>query len=104
AVADRGYLIAQGPITDLINGGQRKIDIGCDDAHVATDLLDDHPAVRALDPTADGVRVTLAGPDGVAAINARLVNAGVAVFRIQPVHESLEQRFLEITSRVGAER
>jgi hypothetical protein len=37
----------------------------------------------------------------VASINARLVQAGVGVFRLEPVHESLEQRFLEITSRLG---
>jgi hypothetical protein len=54
--------------------------------------------------TADGLRVTLAGTNGVAAINARLVGAGVAVFRLEPVRESLEHRFLEITSRVGEER
>jgi ABC-2 type transport system ATP-binding protein len=104
AVIDRGRLIAQGPIAELISGGQRQIDIGCDNGHTATDLLDGHPAVTAVSATADGVRVTLAGADGVAAINARLVKAGVAVFRLEPVQESLEQRFLEITSRVGAER
>ena len=104
AVIDRGRLIAQGPIAELISGGKAQIDIGCDDGHAATDLLDGHPAVAAVSPTADGVRVTLAGADGVAAINSRLVKAGVAVFRLEPVHESLEQRFLEITSRVGAER
>jgi signal transduction histidine kinase len=54
--------------------------------------------------TADGVRVTLAGADGVAGINARLVRAGVAVFRLEHVHESLEHRFLEITSRLGDHR
>jgi hypothetical protein len=47
--------------------------------------------------------VTLQGVDGAASINTRLVAAGVAVFRLQPVRESLEQRFLEITSRVGGE-
>ncbi|HEY2652025.1 MAG TPA: ABC transporter ATP-binding protein, partial [Solirubrobacteraceae bacterium] len=104
AVIDRGRLIAQGPIAELVSGGKRQVDIGCDNGHTATDLLDGHPAVAAVSPTADGVRVTLAGADGIAAINARLVKAGVAVFRLEPVHESLEQRFLEITSRVGAER
>jgi ABC-2 type transport system ATP-binding protein len=104
AVIDRGRLIAQGPISEIVSGGKRQIDIGCDNGYTATDLLDGHPAVAAVSPTSDGVRVTLAGADGVAAINARLVKAGVAVFRLEPVHESLEQRFLEITSRVGAER
>lgn len=87
-----------------MSGGKPQVDIGCDNAHGATDLLDGHPAVADVQPTADGLRVTLAGSDGVASINARLVQAGVAVFRIEPVRESLEQRFLAITSRVGAER
>jgi ABC-2 type transport system ATP-binding protein len=104
AVIDRGRLIAQGPISELVSGGRSQIEIGCDDAHAAVDLLDGHPDVAAVEPTLDGVRVSLAGADGVAGINARLVKAGVAVFRIAPVHESLEQRFLEITSRVGAEQ
>jgi ABC-2 type transport system ATP-binding protein len=104
AVIDRGRLIAQGPIRELITGGRSLIEIGCDDAHAAVDLLDGHPDVAAVEPTLDGVRVSLAGADGTAAINARLVKAGVAVFRLAPVHESLEQRFLEITSRVGAEQ
>jgi ABC-2 type transport system ATP-binding protein len=104
AVIDRGRLIVQGPISELVAGGRAQVDIGCDDAHAATDLLDGHPAVAAIEPTADGVRLTLAGADGVASINTRLVSAGVGVFRIETVRESLEQRFLEITTRVGAER
>ena len=54
-------------------------------------------------PTPDGIRVTLAGIDGAASINARLVTGGVLVSRLEPVRESLEQRFLEMTSRVGGE-
>jgi ABC-2 type transport system ATP-binding protein len=104
AVIDRGRLIAQGPISELLSGQRARLDIGCQDIRGATDLLHDHPAVAGVSPIADGVRVTLAGVDGAASINARLVKAGVAVFRLEPVHESLEQRFLEITSRVGAEQ
>ena len=36
-------------------------------------------------------------------INAALVHAGVAVSRLEPVRHSLEQRFLEITSRLDAD-
>jgi ABC-2 type transport system ATP-binding protein len=101
AVIDRGRLIAQGPISDLMGGGGSELDIGCDDRHAALDLLDAHPAVAHARETADGIRVSLAGQDGAAAINSRLVSAGVAVFRLEPVRASLEQRFLEITSRLG---
>jgi ABC-2 type transport system ATP-binding protein len=104
AVVDRGQMIAQGPISELVSGGRRQLDVGCDDPLLALDLLDGVTDVAAATQTADGVRVTLAGVDGVAGLNARLVAGGVGVFRLAPVHESLEQRFLEITSRVGDER
>jgi ABC-2 type transport system ATP-binding protein len=104
AVIDRGRLIAQGPIAELVSAGRPQVQFGCDDAHAAIDLLDGHPAVAESQPSPDGILVTLAGADGVASINARLVQAGIAVYRIEPVRESLEQRFLQITSRVGADR
>jgi len=104
AVIDRGRLIAAGPIGELLRDGRSELDIGCDDPRLALDLLDGHRAVASAKTTGDGLRVTLAGADGVASINARLVEAGVGVFRLEPVHESLEERFLTMTSRVGGER
>jgi ABC-2 type transport system ATP-binding protein len=103
AVIDRGRIIAQGPISELLQDEDNELDIGCDDRHAALDLLDGHASVAAAYPTPDGIRVTLAGSDGAAAINARLVTGGVMVSRLEPVRESLEQRFLEMTSRVGGE-
>ena len=104
AVIDRGRLIAAGPIAELLSGGRAELDIGCDDPRLALDLLDGHRAVAAARQTADGLRV-----DARRATTASrrstpsLVGAGVAVFRLEPVRESLEQRFLEITSRIGGE-
>jgi ABC-2 type transport system ATP-binding protein len=101
AVIDRGRLIAAGPIGELLQDSRRELDIGCDDPRLALDLLDGHRAVAGATATADGVRVTLAGSDGAASINARLVRAGVAVFRLEPVRATLEERFLSMTTRVG---
>jgi ABC-2 type transport system ATP-binding protein len=101
AVIDQGRIIAQGPINELLRGATAELDIGCDDPHAAIDLLDRHPAVAAARTTDDGIRVELAGNDGAASINGRLVGAGIAVYRLEPVRESLEHRFLEITSRLG---
>jgi ABC-2 type transport system ATP-binding protein len=103
AVIDRGRIIAQGPISELLRDEHNELDVGCDDPYAALDLLDGHSAVAAAHPTPDGIRVTLAGLEGAATINARLVTAGVMVSRLEPVRESLEQRFLEMTSRVGGE-
>jgi ABC-2 type transport system ATP-binding protein len=102
AVIDRGRMIAQGPIDTLLSGKRAELDVGCEDPRTALDLLDGHPAVATARETADGLRIVLAGDDGAADINRRLVRAGIAVFRLEPVRESLEHRFLEITSRVGA--
>jgi ABC-2 type transport system ATP-binding protein len=103
AVIDRGRLIAQGPISELVSHGPAELDIGCDDPRAALDLLDGHPSIATARTTSDGVRATLAGNDGVASINARLVDAGVGVFRLAPLRESLEHRFLEMTTRIGGE-
>ena len=101
AVIDRGRLIAQGPISELISGDTAELEIGCSDPRVALEVLEGHPAVASAEQTVDGIRVVLADRDGAARINAQLVGAGVDVSRLQPVRESLEHRFLEITSRVG---
>ena len=101
AVIDRGRLIAQGTIGELAGDNSTQIDIGCDDPLVALNLLAGHPAVARARQTSDGVRVALVDPDGVSAVNARLIEAGIAVYRFSPVRASLEDRFLQITSRLG---
>jgi ABC-2 type transport system ATP-binding protein len=103
AVIDRGRVIAAGSIGDLVRGERNELEIGCDQVRLALDVLDGHAAVAAARETGDGLRVMLAGADGAASINASLVGAGVAVFRLEPVRESLEHRFLEITSRLGGD-
>jgi len=101
AVIDRGRLIAQGPIGQLLGDDHTELDIGCEDPSAALDLLATHPAVALARKTTDGVRVTLADANGAGVINSRLIEAGIAVYRFSPVRASLEDRFLEITSRVG---
>ena len=51
----------------------------------------------------EGLRVQLAGEAQAASeVNATLVRAGVGVMRLEPVRHSLEQRFLEVTSRLDS--
>ena len=72
----------------------------------ALSVVAGHAAIADAERLADGVRLTLhtdverdkAGAD----INRRLVEAGIPVHRFEPVTTSLEQRFLEITSRLEA--
>ncbi len=103
AVIDRGRVIAQGLISELVQAEHNEVDITCDDRDLALDLLDGNRSVAAAYATPDGIRVTLAGVEGAAEVNARLVTGGVLVSRLEPVRESLEERFLEMTSRVGGD-
>ena len=70
-------------------------------------LLAAHRAVRSAAKTPEGIRVTLrpgfpiTAEEAAADINRVLVEAGLAVHRLEPARASLEERFLEITSRLG---
>jgi hypothetical protein len=77
--------------------------LAVDDQARANAVLTDDAAVTSTALTSEGLRVTLssdAAEHAAAAINRRLVEAGVAVHRLEPSRVSLEERFLEITSRL----
>ena len=101
AVIDRGRLIAQGTISQLIGDTHTQYDIGCGNPRAALNLLTGHPAVTQARQTPDGIRVALADPRAVTAVTARLLDAGITVSSFSPVRASLEDRFLNLTSRVG---
>src|SRR5919199_1154313 len=106
AIVDRGRVVAQGSLADL-RGARQRILIGAGDAARAHALAAAHPGVLSAATTPDGIRVTLRPAEGMSAeraaadLNRRLVEAGVAVHRVEPARASLEERFLEITSRLG---
>jgi ABC-2 type transport system ATP-binding protein len=104
AIVDRGKIVTQGPIAELAEGGARhELIVGVDDAEQALRALGTSELVREARRSDEGIRVVLSGDPGTAAqINAMLVRAGVGVTRLEPVRHSLEQRFLEITSRLDA--
>jgi ABC-2 type transport system ATP-binding protein len=98
AIVDHGRVVWQGPI-DAIHDGTRTVLVAVDDESAALALLDRHE----VEVTADGLLVRLsaeAGSDVVADLNRRLVIAGVGVHRLELSRASLEERFLEITSRL----
>ncbi len=105
AIVDRGKIITQGAITDLATGGARDaLTLSVDDVALALRTLAASELVAAASEDGDGIRVELAaGPETAAAVNALLVHAGVGVARLEPVRHSLEQRFLQITSRLDAD-
>ena len=110
AIIDQGKVLAQGPMAEIGRLGGVAASIGCRDAARAASILAGHLAVASIAPAPRGLVVTLSeaalpDPEGaVAAINHALVTAGIAVFGIEPVRRSLEQRYLEMTSTLGGDR
>jgi ABC-2 type transport system ATP-binding protein len=104
AIVDRGRVVVQGSITELARGAEESILIATSDEERALVLLGENHAVASAVAEANGIRVRLR-PDveaGPAAddLGRRLVLAGLAIRRFEPARASLEQRFLEITSRL----
>jgi ABC-2 type transport system ATP-binding protein len=99
AIVDRGRVVAQGPIAELAAETKPTILIATSDNEQARTILSEHLAVESVAEEGTGFRVTFrtdAGDD----LSRRLVLAGLAIRRFEPVRVSLEQRFLEITSRL----
>ena len=106
AIVDRGRIIVQGPISELAHGDEATIAIGCDSPAAAHAALDGGLPIASVEEVAGGLEIVLK-PDAqvehvAAEINRALVQAGIAVHRLDPGRVSLEHRFLEITSRLGA--
>jgi ABC-2 type transport system ATP-binding protein len=106
AIVDHGRVVMQGTIAELKAGGdQGTALVGVDDPSRAADLLAKHRVVHSTDATRGELRVRLvpgaSSRDALAEINRALVLAGVDVHRLEPADITLEQRFLEITSRLG---
>jgi ABC-2 type transport system ATP-binding protein len=104
AIVDRGRVVMQGSIADLARGGEQTILIATSDEELALALLGENRAVASAVAETEGIRVRLR-PDVEAEpaaddLGRRLVLAGLAIRRFEPARASLEQRFLEITSRL----
>jgi ABC-2 type transport system ATP-binding protein len=106
AIVDRGHVVVQGTLAELKAGGQRTIVVASHDHVAAQAALAAHRAVCEI-ATDDGViRASLRGDvelsteAAAAELNRHLVASGVPVHRLEPAIATLEQRFLEITSRL----
>jgi ABC-2 type transport system ATP-binding protein len=108
AIVDRGKIITQGAIAELAEGStQHELIVGADDLARALQVVEACPQAKQARSAEGNLHVVLdVGPESSAAecsaaINSALVEAGLAVFRLEPVRQSLEQRFLEVTSRLS---
>jgi ABC-2 type transport system ATP-binding protein len=100
AIVDRGRVVVQGSLAELRADGDPSVEIETTDGSAAARVLAAHPAVRRV--TADGsvLHVVLADAAAVPDLNRRLVETGHDVLRLEPDRASLEDRFLEITTRL----
>jgi ABC-2 type transport system ATP-binding protein len=101
AIIDRGKLIRQGRLADLRGGGAAQVLVACDNNARAIAILEHQEMVREVKVDDAGLLLcTLSSADGAAALNRVLVTAGIAVSRLEPARVTLEERFLDITSRL----
>jgi ABC-2 type transport system ATP-binding protein len=103
AIVDRGRVVMQGSIEDLAAEGAPTILIATSDDERALAVLAQHRALETAAAESDGIRLTLhrdVEADATDDIGRCIVAAGLAIRRFEPSRPSLEQRFLEITSRL----
>jgi ABC-2 type transport system ATP-binding protein len=104
AIVDRGSVIRQGPITDLLAGTAVTLEVECSDPRRASTLVDAANLSVTVSIKDDGLAISLPADtsrDRTATIARLLVSGGISVYRLQPLHTSLESWFLEVTSRLG---
>ena len=100
AIVDRGRIVVQGSIAELRDGGRHGLVVEVDDRSRARQIVSAHPAVERIVDDGCELRIDLSDPAAAPELNRRLVEAGLAVLRLEPTRPSLEQRFLEITTRL----
>jgi ABC-2 type transport system ATP-binding protein len=104
AIVDRGTVIRQGPISQLLAGSSFKVQVECSDPDRAAGLLQATSFGAYFQVGPDGLAISLpegTERDAIAEINRLLVEGGVSVYRLQHIQASLEQWFLEVTKRLG---
>ena len=107
AIVDRGNIVRQGPISELLAGTSLTLQVDCSEPDRARTLLEATNLVATVDAGPHGLVITLLDgtPSDLTAEVARvLVTGGISLYRLQPIQASLESWFLEVTSRLGDPR
>jgi ABC-2 type transport system ATP-binding protein len=104
AIVDKGRVIRQGPIAELLAGATVEVQVECSSTDQARTILAATSFGGQLEIDSSVLSVHLApgtGRDAIAEINRLLVHAGLDIYRLQQIQVSLESWFLEVTSRLG---
>jgi ABC-2 type transport system ATP-binding protein len=106
AIVDRGKVIRQGPISDLLAGSSLVVQVECSEPDRGATLLDRLTDGVDVRRESDGLVVTLptgTSRDVIAEVARRLVEGGISLYRLQEIQASLESWFLQVTSRLDEE-
>jgi ABC-2 type transport system ATP-binding protein len=107
AIVDRGKVIRQGPISQLLAGSSFELQVECSDPDRARGLLDATRLGAQVAVAPEGLGITLPSGterDVVAEVNRVLVEGGISVYRLQHMQASLEAWFLDVTRRLGEDQ
>jgi ABC-2 type transport system ATP-binding protein len=96
AIVDQGRIVVQGAVAEIAASGEPSLLVEVDDEVAARRVLDGH----RVEVEGGALRVTLTGGVDASDLNRGLVEAGVAVSRLEPARATLEEKFLAITSRL----
>jgi ABC-2 type transport system ATP-binding protein len=106
AIVDRGHIVRQGPIDELVRGaGSSVLRVECSEPEEAARLVRGAGISDDVTLTAIGIDVALppeGGREVIAELNRVLVEGRIAVYGLQEMRTSLEEWFLSVTSRLGA--
>jgi ABC-2 type transport system ATP-binding protein len=105
AIVDRGNVIRQGSIAELLAGASVELQVECSDPDGARRILEATKLGTSVEVGPNGLEAKLplgTGRDAIAEVNRQLVEAGISVYRLQEVQASLESWFLQVTSRLGS--
>jgi ABC-2 type transport system ATP-binding protein len=105
AIVDRGKVIRQGPIAELIAGTSVGVQVECSDPERARVLLEATRIGAHVEVGPTGLGITLpegTGRDAIAEIARVIVEGGIDLYMLQQIQASLESWFLQVTSRLGS--
>jgi ABC-2 type transport system ATP-binding protein len=102
AIINRGKLVVQGKVHDLLNDGASVVKIEAAPLEKAKQVAASHPSVQHIEQNETTLEVKMP-TDDVSSLNAMLVAAGVQVKALIP-KRSLEDYFLSITDDQSPER
>jgi ABC-2 type transport system ATP-binding protein len=103
AILDGGRLVTQGTPASLVGGGTRQVAIVCDNLERGRSALTGLAGVRSVGTVEGELRLELElaaiASEVVTAAAEQLLAANLSFERLAPLEVSLEERFLELTTR-----